>query len=46
MEFPILAPNIQLKSIELDYEGKKYICKMGIIEEILQTSIFLEDIKI
>ena len=43
MEEPILEPDIQLKSIEIYYEGQKYICKIAIIEEILQTNIFLED---
>ena len=45
MEIPIITPDISLvKSIELYNEGKKYICEIKIIEDLIQTNIYLDKI--
>jgi len=35
--------NISLKSIEIEYEGNKYICKIQLINEILNISLYLNN---
>ena len=35
--------NISLKSIELENEGNKYICKIQLINEILNISVYLNN---
>ena len=45
MEIPIITPDISLvKSIELYNEGKKYICEIKIVEDLIQTNIYLDKI--
>ena len=39
MEKSKLSENILIKSIEIENEGNKYICKIQIIKEILNISI-------
>ena len=41
---PIPTPNIYLKSIEIENEGKKYNCKIQIIKELLDISLYLDNI--
>ena len=35
--------NTSLKSIEIQFEGKKYICKIQFINEILNVSIYINN---
>ena len=35
--------NISLKSIEIENEGNKYICKIQLINEILNISLYLNN---
>ena len=43
METPFIEPKSSLKSIEIKKEGNKYNCKIEIIEQLIQTNIFLSD---
>ena len=43
MEAIFITPESSLKSIEITYEGKKYICKIDLIEEFIQTNLFLDN---
>ena len=46
MEAPIATPDslLKIKKISLEKEGKTYICKIQIIKEFLEVSIFLENL--
>ena len=44
MEDSLLTSNISLKNIEIENEGNKYICKIQIIKDILEISLFLNNI--
>ena len=43
METPFKLPKALIKSIEIINEGKKYICKIELIEELMKTNIFLDN---
>ena len=43
MEAPCIIPDAFLKSIEINKDGKKYICQIEIIDELIQTNIFLDN---
>ena len=43
MKTSSLKPDTRLKSIEIINEGKKYICKINITEDMIQANIFLDD---
>ena len=43
MEDSLLTSNISLKNIEIENEGNKYICKIKLINEILNISIYLNN---
>ena len=43
MKAPILNQNISLKKLEIENEGNKYICKIHIIKELLEISLFLDN---
>ena len=43
MEKSKLTQNILIKSIEIENEGNKYICKIQLINEILNISLYLNN---
>ena len=38
-----LTQNILIKSVEIENEGNKYICKIQLINEILNISLYLNN---
>jgi len=40
MEKSIFTPNILIKSLEIEAEGNKFLCKIQIINEILNISLY------
>ena len=44
MEIPFITPDISsLKSFEINNEGKKYICKIELMEELIQAYLFSDN---
>ena len=43
MEFPLITPDISLKTIEIMNEGKIYACKIEIIEELIHINLLLDN---
>ena len=43
METPLLNQDIAFRSKEINNEGKKNISKLELIEEIIQTNLFLDN---
>ena len=39
MEAPIPTPNLSIKNIEIEFEGKKFICKIQTIKDFLSISL-------
>ena len=39
MENPFLTPDISLKTIEINNEENKYICRIELIEELIQANL-------
>ena len=42
MEAPCITPETFLKSIEINLDGKKYICQIEIIDEFIQANLILD----
>ena len=43
METPFINPNMPFKPKEINYEGKKFICKIELIEQLIQINLFLDN---
>ena len=43
MEAPCITPDTSLDSIDIIIEGKKYICKIELIDSFIQANIFLNN---
>ena len=43
MEAPCITPDTFLKSIEINLDGKKYICQIKIIDELIQANLFIDN---
>ena len=39
MEEPIPTPNLSIKNIEIEFEGKKFLCKIHTIKDFLSISL-------